>query len=322
MGREAAVAVLRNTPVARPAASPVSVDCTRGGTRTPLQSIPTPTVKSGPPPELRFKRRLRLLASLREFWRARELVRSLAERELRVRYKQAILGVAWAVITPLLLMAAFTLVFPRVATVSTDGVPYPLFVFLGLLPWTFFSTAVSQGGQSLLLNISLLNKVYCPREVFPVASAVVAGIDSTFSVIVLGILFVVTGFAPHVEAVVWVPVLLIVQVAFALGAAMVVAAVMVYLRDLRHVLPIALQFGLFATPVALALDDLVPARWQQLYVAVNPLAGVIDGYRRSVLLGLPPRQDLLLIAAISAAVALVGGYALFKRLDTGFADVA
>jgi ABC-type polysaccharide/polyol phosphate export permease len=275
----------------------------------------------GPPAELRFQRRIRLLASLHEVWRRRELIRSLTERELRARYKQAILGFAWAVITPLLLMLVFTLVFPRVAKVSTNGAPYPLFAYLGLLPWAFFSTSVSSGGQSIINNITLLNKVYCPREVFPTASVGVAGADSVVAVVVLCLLFVVTGFVPHPDAV-WIPLLLVVQIAFTLAVTMVISAVMVYLRDLRHALPIILQLGLFATPVALSIDDLVPARWQTLYVAINPLAAVIDGYRRTLLHGLPPRGDLLLTAAAATLVALVGGYALFKRLETGFADVA
>ena len=283
-------------------------------------TVPTDGV-IGPPPELRFKRRIRLLASLREVWRRRELVRSLAERELRARYKQAILGFAWAVITPLLLMLVFTLIFPRVAKVTTSGAPYPLFAFLGLLPWAFFSTSVSSGGQSILTNMSLLNKVYCPREVFPIASVGVAGADSAVSVVVLCLLFVVTGFVPHPD-VVWIPLLLVVQIAFTLGVTMVMSAVIVYLRDLRHALPIILQLGLFATPVALSLDDLVPERWQPLYVAINPLAAVIEGYRRTILLGLPPDGQLTAIATASAALVLIGGYALFKRLETGFADVA
>jgi ABC-type polysaccharide/polyol phosphate export permease len=276
---------------------------------------------SGPPAELRFKRRIRLLASIAEVWRRRELVRSLTERELRARYKQAVLGFAWAVITPLLLMLVFTLVFPRVAKVSTSGAPYPLFAYLGLLPWAFFSTSVSSGGQSILTNMTLLNKVYCPREVFPIASVGVAGADSAVAVVVLGLLFVVTGFMPHPDAV-WIPLLLLIQVGFTLGVTMVMSAVIVYLRDLRHALPIILQLGLFATPVALSIDDLVPARWQTLYVAINPLAAVIDGYRRTILHGVAPQGDLTLVAAVSTAVFLVGGYALFKRLETGFADVA
>jgi ABC-type polysaccharide/polyol phosphate export permease len=274
-----------------------------------------------PPPELRFRRRIRLLASIVEVWRRRELIRSLVERELRVRYKQAILGFAWAVITPVLLMLVFTLVFPRVAKVTTSGAPYPLFAYLGLLPWAFFSTSVSSGGHSILTNMTLLNKVYCPREVFPIASVGVAATDSAVATVVLGLLFVVTGFVPHPDAV-WFPALLGVQVAFTLGLTMVMSAVIVYLRDLRHALPIILQLGLFATPVALSIEDLVPARWQTLYVAINPLAAVIDGYRRTILHGLPPRGDLLLVAAVSTLVMLIGGYALFKRLETGFADVA
>jgi ABC-type polysaccharide/polyol phosphate export permease len=286
----------------------------------PSTSVPADRV-SGPTAELRFKRRIRLLPSVLEAWRRRELVRSLAERELRARYKQAVLGFAWAVITPLLLMVAFTLVFPRVATVSTGGAPYPLFAYLGLLPWAFFSTSVSSGGQSILMNITLLNKVYCPREVFPVASVAVAGTDSIVSLGALAVLFVVTGFAPKAEAI-WVPVLLAVQIAFTLGVTLVISAIIVYLRDLRHALPIILQLGLFATPVALSLDDLVSQRWQTLYVALNPLAAVIEGYRRTVLLGLPPQWHLLQVAAVSSLVFLVGGYALFKRLEAGFADVA
>jgi ABC-type polysaccharide/polyol phosphate export permease len=276
---------------------------------------------TGPPAELRFQRRIRLLASLREVWRRRELIRSLTERELRARYKQAVLGFAWAVITPLLLMLVFTLVFPRVAKVSTSGAPYPLFAYLGLLPWAFFSTSVSSGGQSIITNMTLLNKVYCPREVFPIASVGVAATDSAVAVVVLCLLFVVTGFVPHPDAV-WLPLLLLIQMAFTLGVTMVMSAVIVYLRDLRHALPIILQLGLFVTPVALSIDDLVPARWQGLYVAINPLAAVIDGYRRTILHGLPPRGDLLLIAAAATVVVLIGGYALFKRLETGFADVA
>ena len=131
----------------------------------------------GPPAELRFRRHFNLVASMRELWHARDLIRSLAERDLRARYKQAILGIAWAVITPIALMVVFTVIFHRVAKVDTNGVPYPLFSYLGLLPWGFFSSSVQQGGLSLLTNNSLLNKVLCPREVFPLSQVVEAGVD-------------------------------------------------------------------------------------------------------------------------------------------------
>jgi ABC-type polysaccharide/polyol phosphate export permease len=278
------------------------------------------SVADAPPNELRFRRRIGPLAAARAVWRARELVRTLAERELRARYKQAMLGLAWALITPLALMLVFTLFFNRVAQVETGGAPYPLFSYLGLLPWTFFSTSVSQGGQSLIQNIPLLNKVYFPREVFPTASVAVAGMDSAVALLALGGLFAFYGFLPRITTL-WVPVLLLVQVAFTLGVTLVVSAVVVYLRDLRHALPVLLQIGLFATPVAYGID-FVPGSLRMLYVVLNPLAAVIDGYRRTVLLGLGPDWDLVLPAAISALVVLTLGYLLFKRMEAGFADVA
>jgi ABC-type polysaccharide/polyol phosphate export permease len=278
-------------------------------------SIPTQ-----PPSEILFRPKLRVLAAVREVWRGRELVRTLAERDFRVRYKQAVLGVAWAVLTPLALMVVFTVFFQRVAKVDTGGAPYALFAYLGLLPWTFFSTSVAQGGQSLVLNNQLLNKVYCPREVFPMASTVVAAIDTTIAVLVLGLLFVVTGFAPKATSL-WVPVLLFVQVAFTFGVTLIISAVLVFFRDLRHALPVILQLGLFATPVAYGMN-VVPESLQVAYSALNPLAPVIDGYRRTILLGLPPDWRLLAPGAVVAVALLVAGYALFKRMEPGFADYA
>src|SRR5919109_850777 len=165
--------------------------------------------------------------------------------EILFRPKLRVLGVAWAVLTPLALMVVFTVFFQRVAKVDTGGAPYALFAYLGLLPWTFFSTSVAQGGQSLVLNNQLLNKVYCQREVFPMASVVVAAIDTSIAVLVLGLLFVVTGFVPKATSA-WVPVLLFVQVAFTFGMTLVISAVLVVFRHLRHALPVILQLGLFA----------------------------------------------------------------------------
>jgi ABC-type polysaccharide/polyol phosphate export permease len=273
-----------------------------------------------PQPAWRFRRRFRLGALIRELWEARALVRTLAERELRIRYKQAVLGFAWAVVTPLVLMLAFTLFFRKAAKIDTGPVPYPLFAYVGLLPWTFFSTGVAQGGLSLVNNVPLLNKVYCPREVFPAASVVVAGIDSLISTGVLLLLFLRYDFMPK-PTTIWVPALVPIQVMFTLGVALVVSVVMIYLRDLRHALPLLLQLGLFVTPVAFPLD-VVPRHLRPLYVALDPLAAVIDGYRRSVLQGRPPSLSLTAIAAASSLVVLAGGYAAFKRLETGIADVA
>ncbi len=276
------------------------------------------TTKAVPPP--RARRKIRLSSSLRELWSARELVRTLAERELRARYSQAVLGLAWAVLTPLVLMIVFTLFFRRVADVDTEGAPYALYAYLGLLPWTFFSSSVSLGGQSLIQNLALLNKVYCPREVFPLASVIVAALDTLVSTAILGLLFVITGYAPRLTTL-WVPVILVVQLAFTLGVAFTLSSVVIYLRDLRHLLPIALQLGLFATPVAYGIDA-IPKSLHVLYSVFNPLAPVIDGYRRTVLFGQAPDWDLLLPAAGTAAVVLVAGYLLFKKLEAGMADVA
>ncbi|MEO7836781.1 MAG: ABC transporter permease [Acidimicrobiales bacterium] len=275
---------------------------------------------TGPPPELLYRPRVRLGPALRAVWRARQLVRTLAERELRARYKQAVLGFVWAIVTPLAMVAAFTLFLNRFARVPTQGVPYPLFAYVGLLPWSFFSSSIAGGGGSLLANNSLLNKVYCPREVFPIASVAVAGIDSATALLAMGAMFLVYGVGPTAQTV-WVPVLLAVQVAFTLGLTFIFSSAIVYVRDVRHAMSLILQFGLFVTPVAYGIE-MVPERLRPWYAAVNPLAPVIDGYRRTILFGKAPQWALLGPGALTAAVVLVGGYLLFKRLEGGLADVA
>jgi ABC-2 type transport system permease protein/lipopolysaccharide transport system permease protein len=278
------------------------------------------TAAPAPPLELRFRRRIRFGDAVREVWRARELVRSLVERELRAYYTRATLGFAWAIITPVTFMLVFMLFVPRFGRVDTGGTPYPLFLYLGLLPWTFFSGSVSRAGLSLIQNAPLLNRMYCPREIFPLAGMIVVAVETLIATLVLIILFLITGFAPRATTV-WLPVLLLVQVVFTLGVTLLISAVVVYYRDLRHALPLLLQFGLLATPVAYGLAA-VPERYRSLYVALNPLASVIDGYRRTILLGYAPERLPLLVGAASSALLLAGAYVLFKHLETGFADVA
>lgn len=273
-----------------------------------------------PPEQFLFRRAIRPGAVLRELWHARQLARTLAERELRARYKQTVLGFAWAIITPITLMVVFTVFFKRVARVDTGGAPYTLFAYIGLLPWTFFSSSVSSSAQTLISNMSLLNKVYCPREVFPIGSILVASIDTITATLVLGLLFAINTYAPRLESV-WVPVLLAVQLSFTVGVSLIASVATVYLRDVRQVLPILLQLGLFATPVAYGIEA-VPVGARPLYAFLNPLAPVIDGYRSTILLGQPPEWGLLGLGAISAVLVLTGGYVLFKRLETGIADVA
>lgn len=283
-------------------------------------TAPEATAPAEPPAELRFRRRIVVGEALAELWRSRELLRTLVERELRVRYKQAVLGFAWALIPPLGLLLVFSLFVQRVGSVSTEGAPYQLYVYLGLIPWTFFSTAASGAGLVLLNNMPLLNKVYCPREVFPLANVVVAAIDAAIATAVLLLLFPIQGEVPRATSV-WVPVLLAVQVAVTIGVALIISSVVVYLRDVRHALPLLLQLGLFATPVAYSLRA-IPAWARPVFSFLNPLAPVIDGYRRTILLGQAPDLGLLALGALSATALLVGGFVVFKRLETGIADVA
>jgi ABC-type polysaccharide/polyol phosphate export permease len=277
-----------------------------------------------PRPEIWFRRRVRLIPALRELWAFRELVVTLAERDLRVRYKQAALGVAWAVFTPVVTMIAFTVVFSKITHINTHapGVPYALFSYMGLLPWTFFSAALTAGGMSLVGNTPLLNKLYCPREVFPIAAIIDAMFDAAIACLVLVLLFPIEGFAPHIEFL-YVPLLMIPLFAFTLGLTFAVSVIVVYMRDLRLILPLAVQIGLFVTPVIYSPETLFKSKPLLIgYSIVNPLVPVIDGLRRTILHGLAPNWLSLAAGTASSMVVLVGGFIVFKRMETGIADVA
>jgi ABC-type polysaccharide/polyol phosphate export permease len=275
-----------------------------------------------PRPGIWFRRRINLLSALKELWDFRGLTVTLAERDLRVRYKQAALGIAWAVIGPLVMMVAFTVLFNRFAKVNTGGAPYALFSYLGLLPWTFFSTSLSQGGLSLVSNVPLLNKLYCPREVFPIASIADAAVDALIATCLLAVLFPITGFAPKPE-VYYVPLFVIVLVMFTVGVTLAISAILVYMRDLRLALPLLIQVGLFVTPVVYGTSSISHSKaFLVAFSAVNPLVPVIDGLRSTVLNGMAPNWTSLGAGAISALLYLLGGFALFKRMETGMADIA
>jgi ABC-type polysaccharide/polyol phosphate export permease len=255
-----------------------------------------------------------------ELWHSRELTRTLIERDLRVRYKQTVLGFGWALLGPVVFMLVFTLFFQRAAHFNTDGTPYALFSYTALVPWTFFAEAVTIGSSSLISNVTLLNKVYCPREVFPIAATVAAMFDAAVSVVVLLVLFGIYQYPPAL-ATLWVPVLIAIEIAFTLGVTLFSAAVLVYLRDVRYVVPLAVQVGMFASPVAYGFS-VIPPGLRPVYSIVNPLGPVLDGFRRTVLHGMAPDWGLLGLATVASMAWLVGGYALFKRLETGFADIA
>ncbi len=277
-------------------------------------------VPDAPPKHLRYHRRINLRRDVGALLRHRELIWRLAERDLRARYKQAMLGAGWAVVTPVALMILFTALFTRVARFDTGGVPYALFAYIGLILWTLFSSGVNGGGLSLVSNAAIVNKVYCPREVFPIASLVVGCADFAVASGVLVLVFAWEHTLPKPTA----PLALIflaMLAAFLLGLTLALSSVVVYLRDLRHVLPLVLQIGLFATPVAYPLS-VIPERFRVAYVAVNPLAEAIDGVRRALVGAGGIEWGLAAVAGASSLAVLLLGFLLFKRIETGLADVA
>jgi ABC-type polysaccharide/polyol phosphate export permease len=278
------------------------------------------TIPDDPPPGLRHRRKVGFFRSAVGLWRDREIVRSLADRDFRARYKQALLGFAWAVINPLVLVLVFTFTIRRFATVDTDGVPYSVWAYTGLVAWTFFAGSVTWATNCLVGNQPLLNKVNFPREAFPVASVGLSCIDTGISLIGLIAYFAIFRVVPK-ETSYWVPVIFLVQLAFTLGVSLVVSIVVVYIRDLRQITPIVIQIGLFATPVAYNITQLLKGPWPVIYSALNPMAPVIDSYRRTILYGQAPQWHYLVPGAAMSCIYLVGGLRLFKRLETGIADL-
>jgi ABC-2 type transport system permease protein/lipopolysaccharide transport system permease protein len=225
------------------------------------------------------------------------------------------------------LASVFILFFYATATTEIYTLSYALalhalFSYMGLLPWTFFSNSVSNGGLSLVSNNELLNKLYCPREVFPIAAIADAAVDALIATGVLALLFPITGFAPKAQ-VYYLPLFLIVLAMFTLGVTLAISAVVVYARDLRLVLPLAIQVGLFVTPVVYGSSSISSSEaFLIVYSALNPLVPVIDGLRDTVLQGVAPNWASLAVGAASSLIYLTGGFLLFKRLETGMADIA
>lgn len=263
-------------------------------------------------------RRVSLRQAIRELWQFREVVWAFAERNTRLKYKQAALGVAWAVVQPLSFLVLFTVVFGRMAGVSGGGVPYRAFALSTLIPWFFVQTSVSFGAQALLTDGVLVRKVYFPREA-PILGAVLsAGLDFAVG---LCLLFAAGPFlgARLSAAVLFVIPLWAVLALLVSGIAMALGALNVYYRDFRYVLPLMLQLWMFASPVAYPLTT-VSARWRVLYVLANPAAGILDGFRQVLALGRAPDPHLLLVSTVLACVVAWAGYLLFKRIEPGFAD--
>jgi lipopolysaccharide transport system permease protein len=251
-------------------------------------------------------------------FRYRDLLWLWTGREVRVRYKQSLLGAAWAILQPLALTAVFSLVFSHLVHVDTAGVPYPIFAYAALVPWTFFATSLSFGVPSLVNNMNLVNKIYFPREVLPLASIGAALLDFLLASLVFVGMLAVYHIRPGIYAL-WVVPLLCIQVALTIAVTLIGSAIIVFFRDMRFVIPLLTQVWMYASPVIYPAN-LVP-EWLQPYYFLNPMAGIIDGFRRVLVLGQPPQMSALLLGTTVSLVLLVLAYALFKRTEPLFADL-
>ena len=252
-----------------------------------------------------------------DLWRYRELFQVLAWRDVAIRYKQTAIGVAWAVIRPVLTVLIFTVVFGRIARLPSGGVPYPLMVFAGILPWTFFSTALADASNSLVSNSNLISKVYFPRLIVPAATIAAAFVDFFISLAVMAGVMLWYRFVPDWR-IVLLPGFAVMAVLASLGPGLWITAVNVRYRDFRYVIPFLVQFGLYVSPVGFS-SAVVPEKWRLLY-ALNPMVGVIDGFRWC-LLGTPIDGRAVAISLAMTAAALWIGVSQFRRLEKTFADV-
>lgn len=258
------------------------------------------------------------LKALTELLRYRDLLRLWTLREVQVRYKQSLLGVAWAILNPLALTAIFTLVFSRMVTVETGGIPYPIFAYTALVPWTFFATALGFGIPSLVNNMNLVTKIYFPREILPLASVGAAFVDFLMASVVFVGLMLVYHVYPTITSL-WVIPLVALQIMLAAAIALIGSSVIVLFRDMRFLVPLVTQIWMYATPIIYPVE-LVPEHWRTLYF-LNPMASIIDGYRRALLLGQAPQLDALAWSALETTALLVFGYIAFKRAEPVFADL-
>ena len=255
----------------------------------------------------------------RDIWRFRELFFFLVWRDLLVRYKQTVVGVSWSLIRPFLTMVVLTVVFGKLGKMPADGLPYPLLVFCGMLPWQFFSTAITESGNSLVSNANMISKVYFPRLVITVSSVMTSFVDFLISTIFLVALMMWYRFIPPIQ-VLCMPFLVMLAVGASLGVGLWIAALMVEYRDFRFIVPFIVQFGLYLSPVGFQ-SSLVPPRFRLLY-SLNPMVGIIDGFRWSLLGGRAPFYwQGLVISVIEVASLTVSGIWYFRRTERTFADV-
>jgi lipopolysaccharide transport system permease protein len=253
-----------------------------------------------------------------DLWRYRELFQVLAWRDLSVRYKQTVIGAAWALLRPILAVVIFTIVFGGIAGLPSDGaIPYALMVFGGILPWTFFSTALSEASNSIISSASLISKVYFPRLIVPVATIVVAFVDFMIGFLMLLAMMAWYQFLPSYQ-IALLPIFILLAFVASIGPALWIAALNVKYRDFRYIIPFIVQFGIYISPVGFS-SSIVPEKWRLLY-SMNPMVGVIDGFRWCIL-GSPLYLPGLALSMAVAVFFLWFGIRYFRRSERAFADL-
>jgi lipopolysaccharide transport system permease protein len=255
---------------------------------------------------------------LRELWAYRELLYFLTWRDIKVRYKQTALGAAWAILQPLLTMLVFSLFFGRLAKVPSDGLPYALFSFAALVPWTFFANGLTQSSNSLVGSANLITKVYFPRLLVPAATVFAGVIDVALGLVVLFGMMLWYGVLPTAH-VLWVPVFLLLALATSLGAGLWLSALNVRFRDVRYVVPFLAQIWMFATPIAYP-SSLLSEPWRTLF-GLNPMTGVVEGVRWALFGAGTPPGPVVALSALAAGALLVSGAVAFRNMEKTFADL-
>jgi lipopolysaccharide transport system permease protein len=254
----------------------------------------------------------------RELWRYRDLAFQIAARDVTVRYRQTALGALWAVLQPIGFMVVFSLFFGKVAGVSSDGLPYALFSLAGLVPWTVFATVLTLGSDSLVVNTALVSKIYFPRIFIPGGVVAAGMVDLAISLVILLIIVLAYGTVPTI-AILMLPILVAIMVATALGVSAALSAANVRYRDIRYVVPFAIQMWLFLTPIVYSSNS-ISEPWRTIS-AVNPMVGVVEGFRWATLSPVAPPWELVGISALSSVVVLIAGLAYFDRVERSFADL-
>jgi lipopolysaccharide transport system permease protein len=259
-------------------------------------------------------------ASLRlaELWEYRELIYFFTWRDIKVRYKQTVLGALWAIIQPLFTMLIFALFFGRLAKVPSDGIPYPIFSYAALVPWTFFATGLTQASNSLVLSSNMLKKIYFPRMTMPVATVISGAMDFCLAFVVLLGMMAFYGIAPTWK-VMWLPLFLLLALVTCLGVSLWLSAMNVQFRDVRYTIPFLTQFWMFATPIAYP-SSLLSEPWRTIY-GINPMVGVVEGFRWALLDVHTAPGPIIAVSSFVALALLVGGAFYFRRLERTFADV-